>query len=71
MLVMAQSGSFNSRMYQIMNSGNEPYQVPGFKNRPIAALFFIIFVIFAAFFIVNLFIGVVISAYNREIEKSG
>jgi hypothetical protein len=28
-------------------------------------------VIFAAFFIVNLFIGVIISAYDREVDKSG
>jgi hypothetical protein len=52
-----------------MNSSHNPNEVPGYKKNPLTAGFFIIFVIFAAFFIINLFIGVIISAYNREIEK--
>ena len=53
-----------------MNSSGT-FTTPGFKEQPWTATFFIIFVIFASFFITNLFIGVIISAYNREIEKSG
>jgi hypothetical protein len=58
-------------MYQVMNSGISSKNVPGFKTSPESALFFAIFVISAAFFIINLFISVVVSSYNREIERSG
>ena len=53
-----------------MNSGG-PETAPGYKTSPYLSLFFILFIIFGAFFIINLFVGVIISAYNREIERSG
>lgn len=34
-------------------------------------LYFIIFVIMMNFLVTNLFVGVVVSAYNREKEKMG
>ena len=46
-------------------------QVPISKHDPLLSLFFIIFIIVGAFFILNLFVGVVISTYNREKEKLG
>jgi hypothetical protein len=57
-------------MYQIINSkgGN---LVPGYNVTPIYASFFVLFIIIGSFFIINLFVGVIISAYNREIEKHG
>jgi hypothetical protein len=53
-----------------MNSKG-PTEVPGYKEKPAFALFFVVFIIFCSFFIINLFVGVIISAFNREIEKSG
>lgn len=41
------------------------------KNRPYWALFFIFFIIIGAFFFFNLFVGVVISTFNREKDKIG
>jgi Ion transport protein len=39
------------------------------KNSPFSAIYFVIFVVVGAFFTLNLFVGVVISTYNREKEK--
>lgn len=41
------------------------------KNKPEICLFFIIFVIVGAFFTLNLFVGIVISTFNREKDKLG
>ena len=57
-------------MYTIMNS-NGPDLVPGYKVTPYVSLFFCMFMIFGAFFIINLFVGVIITAYNREMERVG
>ena len=35
------------------------------------AIYFIFYIIFGAFFITNLFVGVVISTYNREKDRLG
>ena len=40
-------------------------------SRPYLAVFYIMFIIVGSFFILNLFVGVVISTYNREKEKLG
>ena len=42
---------------------------PGSQN--IVALFFIAYIVICSFFILNLFVGVVITTYNREKEKLG
>lgn len=39
------------------------------KIKPAVCFYFIIFVIIGAFFTLNLFVGIVISTYNREKEK--
>lgn len=39
------------------------------KAKPFSAIYFILFVVVGAFFTINLFVGVVISTYNREREK--
>lgn len=41
------------------------------NNRPQFMLFFFVFIIVASFFVLNLFVGIVISTYNREKEKQG
>ena len=41
------------------------------KSSPERSIFFIFFVIFGSFFILNLFVGIVISTFNREKEKLG
>ena len=39
------------------------------NNQPVASLFFILFLIFGALFILNAFVGVVISKFNEEKAK--
>jgi hypothetical protein len=36
-----------------------------------SALFFIVWVIFGCFFMLNMFAGVLVSAFNRESERQG
>lgn len=38
---------------------------------PLTSIYFVVIVIFGNFFIMNLFIGVIISQYNREKELLG
>jgi len=57
-------------MHKVIHS-NGPDKVSSYKVAPGLSGFFIAFVIFGAFFITNLFVGVVISAYNRESERLG
>jgi len=57
-------------MYLIVDSKG-PDLVPGYWENPYLSLVFIFFMIIGVFFINNLFVGVVISAYNKEIERQG
>ena len=57
-------------MYAVINARG-PDRVPAPRAQPAAALFFIAFQITGGFFIMNLFVGVVIAAYNRERERLG
>lgn len=57
-------------MYRAMDS-NGPDKVPGYKEKPIYSLFFVFYIVFGAFFITNLFVGVVISSFNRESDRLG
>jgi voltage-dependent calcium channel L type alpha-1D len=70
MVVMSQVVNWAPMMYKAMNS-NGPDKVAGYKVDQGVPAFFIVFIIFGAFFITNLFVGVVISAYNRESERLG
>jgi len=58
--IMFQSMSYTQIDYVMVN-----------KNRPYWALFFIFFIVIGAFFFFNLFVGVVISTFNREKDKIG
>ena len=69
MIIMSQAVGWANIMNMAVNSKG-PSLAPGFKETPYISLFFLIFMIFGAFFIVNLFVGVIISAYNREIDKN-
>jgi hypothetical protein len=51
-------------MYSVMNS-NGPDLVPGFEESPYLSFFFMFFVIFGSFVIINLFVGVVIGSFNK------
>ena len=43
--------------------------MPVYNNNPMHALFFIMFVLIMALFILNLFVGVVINKFNEEKER--
>lgn len=45
--------------------------IPKQFNNPFYFIYFVVFIIVCNFFITNLFVGVVISTYNREKEKLG
>ena len=60
-------------MYRAMNArgpGLEPDHTGNNKNY-FAAIYFIFYILFGAFFITNLFLGVVISTYNRAKDRLG
>ena len=48
-----------------------PEQQPGTEKSYQKSLYFITYIIFGAFFMTNLFVGVVISSYNREKDRLG
>lgn len=45
--------------------------IPQYNAAPAYAVFFIIFMVFCFFFITNIFVGVLVSAFNREKERLG
>lgn len=45
--------------------------IPEYNASPGYAAFFIMFMTFSYFFITNLFVGVLVSTFNREKEKLG
>jgi len=55
------TGTKVTEIDQVVQNGNHPYWV----------FFFIGFMIFGAFFLMNLFQGVVISSFNRQKEHLG
>lgn len=57
-------------MYQSMSTTSIDY-VQESKNKPYWSLFFMFFIIIGSFFFFNLFVGVVISNFNREKDKIG
>ena len=57
-------------MYSAMNSRGKDL-VPGFHENSWMSFFFTTWIIVGAFFMTNLFVGVVISAFNREQERLG
>lgn len=65
---MATLCTWNSVMYQGMSAaGIDSDQIVNYKAYN--AVFFVVFVLIGAFFTLNLFVGIVISTYNREKDK--
>uniref|UniRef100_A0A670ZWY1 Sodium channel protein n=1 Tax=Pseudonaja textilis TaxID=8673 RepID=A0A670ZWY1_PSETE len=52
-------------MYAAVDSANEPC----FENNVYAYIYFVVFIIFGSFFMLNLFIGVVIDNFNQQRKK--
>jgi hypothetical protein len=70
MVIMSQTVNWAPMMFSIVNSGG-PDAVPIYNNSPFVVIFFILFIIFGAFFMTNLFVGVVINAFNKESDRLG
>ena len=45
--------------------------IPKYNAGPEYGIFFIIFMVFCFFFVTNIFVGVLVSAFNREKEQLG
>lgn len=67
---MSQTTDWYELMYMVVNS-NGPNKVPGYKVNIAYSWFFIVFIVFGAFFMTNLFVGVIISAFNSESQRLG
>jgi len=57
-------------MYRGMASRGPDLQ-PSPNSQPQVALFYVFFMVVGCFFMINMFVGVVISTYNREKENLG
>ncbi|XP_061410687.1 sodium channel protein type 2 subunit alpha-like isoform X4 [Lethenteron reissneri] len=58
-------------MYAAVDSRQNNTEQPRFEESSGYYLFFVIFIIFGAFFILNLFIGVIIDNFNQQKKKFG
>ncbi len=67
---MATTSGWSDIMYDAVSATDIDY-VSINKNNPYWVFFFIAFIIVGGFFLLNLFVGVVISTFNREKEKIG
>lgn len=71
---MSQTVGWAEFMYRAMKA-NAPGEQPKSSNTAslnyMATFYYIFYIIFGAFFITNLFVGVVISTYNREKDRLG
>ena len=70
MIAQAYPVGWAAVMYKAMNSRG-PNMQPGSKESYSSSLFFMGYIIFGAYFMANLFVGVVISSFNRERENLG
>jgi hypothetical protein len=68
--MVSQAFSWSSIMYDIMWSRGIDL-IPRQYSNMYASLYFVGFIIIGSFFITNLFVGVVVSTYNREKERLG
>ncbi|ESO08974.1 hypothetical protein HELRODRAFT_109965 [Helobdella robusta] len=57
-------------MYAAIDS-REPTEQPLFEDRVGVYLYFVLFIVFGAFFTLNLFIGVIIENFNMQKKKAG
>ena len=70
MFVMATTSGWSTVMYACEASTEIDY-VMADKNNIYWSIFFIAFIIISTFMLLNLFVGVVISTFNREKDKIG
>jgi hypothetical protein len=70
MIIMSQTTDWYDLMYMVMNS-NGPHRVPGYKVNYWVCWFFVTFIVLGSFFLMNLFVGVIISAFNSESQRLG
>ncbi|KAJ6659310.1 hypothetical protein lerEdw1_019181 [Lerista edwardsae] len=56
-------------MYAAVDAPDNSTSCPCFENHEYAYLYFVFFIIFGSFFMMNLFIGVVIDNFNRQRKK--
>jgi hypothetical protein len=71
---IAQTVNWTKTMLSFMKAtgiNENPHLHQPFGTGNISSLFFIVWVIFGGFFLMNLFAAVIISAFNRENEKQG
>lgn len=67
---MATTSGWSEIMFTSINT-TEIDSMPRHDNNLYWFLFFILFIIVGSFFLLNLFVGVVISTFNREKDKIG
>ena len=67
---VATTAGWAENMYRGLAT-TKPDYVPIRSNKPAWLIFYVIFIILGSFFITNLFIGIVISTFNREKERLG
>ncbi|XP_034041830.1 sodium channel, voltage-gated, type I-like, alpha isoform X1 [Thalassophryne amazonica] len=58
-------------MYAAVDSGVKPEEQPDYEVNLKMYLYFVVFIIFGAFFTLNLFIGVIIDNFNQQKKKFG
>jgi len=67
---MATTAGWASQMQKGIDF-TSPDETPVRNNNQYLAFFYIIFILVGSFFILNLFVGIVISNFNREKERIG
>lgn len=70
MFAISQTVNWWINMYHVQDARGAR-MTPRTKSNPATALFFIFSVMICSFFIFNMFVGVVVSSYNRETERIG
>jgi hypothetical protein len=69
--IVATSVSWSDIMYRTSGIRGFDLTLSDRIELPIAPIFFVVVVIIGNFFLMNLFVGVIISTYNREKELVG
>lgn len=74
MFIMAQAVTWDAVMLSVMKSQGvyqDQIRYAPYGKSLLGTIFFMCWIVFGSFFIQNLFVGVVISEYNRQSEKLG
>ena len=71
LFVMSNTVQWTKIMYRALKAVSEDYIPSRDIQNPFAAVFFVGAVVIGNFFMMNLFIGVIITKYNREKELAG